>query len=160
MPRCRVRREGKMAVEPFTPLVRGPLRIAGSSPSRARQPGRGQFLVWLVGFTIVLTVLALLQFHGAVNIPALEANEQTEVDEVTGEEFILRRLCSTGIYHDPNDLCLILVVGIVVCLYQLAGGRSRLFRLVWLAPIGLFGYALSLTQSRGGFIALLGALLT
>src|SRR5205807_1762810 len=30
----------------------------------------------------------------------------------------------------------------------------------WLAPIGLFGYALSLTQSRGGFIALLGALLT
>src|SRR5207247_6773790 len=115
-----------------------------NSPSRLRQ-----FLVWLMGMTVVLTVLALLQYHGAIDIPALRAIEQLEIDEATGDEFFIYRLCSTGIFNDPNDLCLILVTAMTVCLSQLGAGRSWLLRALWLAPLALFGYALSLTHSRG-----------
>jgi O-antigen ligase len=126
-----------------------------NTPSRLRW-----FLMLLVGFTVVLAGLALLQYHGVINIPALEAIEQTDIDEETGDIIVFYRLCSTGIYNDPNDLCLILVTGIVICLYWLTNrGSSLLWRLSSIPLLGLFGYALSLTQSRGGFIALLAALL-
>src|SRR5262249_37500749 len=68
------------------------------------------FLASLVGFILVLALLALLQYHGYINIPALAAFEQGEIDPETGEQIVFLRLCSTGIYNDPNDLCLILLV--------------------------------------------------
>jgi O-antigen ligase len=81
------------------------------------------------------------------------------VDPESGQLQYLRRLCSTGIYNDPNDLCLILVTAMVICLYWLGQPRSILFRVFCFAAIGLFGYALFLTKSRGGFLAMVVALL-
>jgi O-antigen ligase len=117
-----------------------------------------QFLGWLVVFIVVLTGLALLQYHGAIDVPSLAsyAERQDELDEATGEQMVLVRLCSTGIYNNPNDLSRILVVGITICVYALAAGTLRV-RLLSLPPLGLFGYALALTQSRGGFLAMLAS---
>lgn len=42
-----------------------------STPARLRQ-----FLAWLAGFALMLTILALLHFHGVVTIPALEASSK------------------------------------------------------------------------------------
>ncbi len=117
------------------------------------------FLLWLTFFVIVLTAVALLEYHGWIDIPALATFEQVQVDEETGEMSVLPRLCSTGIYNDPNDLCLILLVGMAISLYWLGDRTSGPLRLAWLAPLGMFGYALALTQSRGGFLALLGGAL-
>jgi hypothetical protein len=116
-----------------------------------------RFLTCLVLFTLVLTALALIQYHGLADIPAIEVLQRREIDEETGTVMILPQLQSTGIYNDPNDLCLILLVGMGICLYRLGDRRSGLFRAVWLAPFGLFLYALVLTRSRGGFLALLAA---
>src|SRR5262249_33931416 len=113
----------------------------------------------LVGFCVVLTALALLQYHAYINIPALAAVQQTAVDKETGELYTISRLCSTGIYNDPNDLCLILLMAMAVCLYKLGERRYGPARLLWVAALIMFGYALSLTQSRGGFIALLAGCL-
>ena len=132
-----------------------------NNPSRLRW-----FLTWLVGCTLVLVVLALLQYHGVINIPALKAPwtdflpiEQTDLDE-EADLTVFNRLCGAGIYNDPNDLCLILVTVMVICLYWLTNHGSRLlWRLPAVLLLGFFGYALALTQSRGGFIALLIALL-
>jgi O-antigen ligase len=118
-----------------------------------------QYLGWLVGFVVVLTVLALLQYHNFIDVEVLRAVDERVVDKATGDETIITRLCSTGIYHDPNDLSLILVVGMAICIYWMGDPRLGLSRLVWLAPLGLFGYGLALTHSRGGFIALLAGLL-
>ncbi len=124
------------------------------TPDRLRR-----FLMALVVFVSVLTGLALLHYHGAISVPSLGAVADREVDAETGEEFIVMRLCSTGIYNDPNDLSLILVVGTGACLF-LAGARpSGLPRPHWLAPAGVFLYALTLTHSRGGFLALLAGMI-
>jgi O-antigen ligase len=62
-----------------------------------------------------------------------------------------------GIFNDPNDLSVVLVVGMTISLARF-GERGPL-RLLWLVPLGVMGYALTLTRSRGGFLALLAALL-
>lgn len=117
------------------------------------------FLAWLVILTVVASGLALIHYHGIVEIPACEPAKDGEVDEMTGEAMVIRRLCSSGIFHDPNDLCLILVTSMAICLYGVTDGRLGLLRALWLAPLVLFGYALTLTYSRGGFVALLASLM-
>ena len=90
------------------------------SPARLRR-----FLWLLVVFT------ARPDRAGPAPIPRHDRHPLAPVDRGswrsirrTGEEYIVLRLCSTGIYHDPNDLCLILLVAMGICLYGL-GDRAR-----------------------------------
>jgi O-antigen ligase len=62
------------------------------------------------------------------------------------------------LFGDPNDVCSLFVVGIVLTLAQLADLKKGGVRWLWLIPLGLFFLALSLTRSRGGFLGLLGGL--
>jgi len=101
------------------------------------------FLGFLVGAILIPILLAVLNFHGYINIPAFHI--LTEYDGI-------RRLCGSGVFADPNDVCEILVCGMLLCLYGLLDRGRGLKRLIWLAPLALFGHALNLTQSRGGFL--------
>jgi O-antigen ligase len=121
-----------------------------SSPARLRQ-----FLAWLVGLIVVLTALAVLQYHHVIDIPSLTEYQQRAILEQTGEEIVIPRLMSAGLFNDPNDLCLILLSAAWISLFWIGAFQAGLPRWLWLAPLGLFGYALMLTQSRGGFLALL-----
>lgn len=106
----------------------------------------------------VMTVLAVLQYHGALNMPALSSVVQGSPDP--DNPGILVRLCGIGVFHDPNDLSMLLVMGMAQCAYVLGERRHGLARWAMLVPIGLFGYAVILTHSRGGLMALVTALLT
>jgi hypothetical protein len=110
------------------------------------------FVGWIVLFVIVLATMGLLQYHNVVDIEALRPIEQKEVDPETGEITSFPRLCASGIYHDPNDLCLILATGSLACLCRAFLTSSLILRVLWLCPIGLFAYTMMLTQSRGGLL--------
>ena len=69
------------------------------------------------------------------------------------------RLQGPGIFRDPNDLCVLLDVGILAGLYWLFKPKLGMFRWLWLLPLGAMGYALLMTGSRGGMLALLVGLL-
>jgi O-antigen ligase len=125
-----------------------------NSPRRIRS-----FLFWFACFCVVLTALAVLQFHGAITLPNLKALNDNSFDPATGQSVIIQRLQGTGIFNDPNDLCLVLVVGFLLCCYWLAERKSGSLRYLWLAPMLLFGYALALTHSRGGFLAFVAGIL-
>ena len=118
-----------------------------------------RFLAALVVLGVMVTGLAVLQYHGLIDIPALAALEQGSTDPRTGERLLSLRLVGTGIFNDPNDVCLLLVLTMAACAYRLEDRGPNVWRAVWLAPLGLFGYALTLTQSRGGFLALLSGML-
>jgi O-antigen ligase len=124
-----------------------------SSASRLRQ-----FLAWLVILIGILTLLAVLQYHEVIQIPGLSALQQLQLDDAEGESFILR-LQSTGPFNDPNDLCLILLTGMGLCLYWITNRGYSLLRLIAIFPLALFGFAMGLTYSRGGFLALMLGLL-
>mgnify|MGYP007059383282 FL=1 len=78
-----------------------------------------------------------------------------EVDGVDseGNEIFIFRLCGLGIFHDPNDLSLLIAVTTIISGYFLLDRRSGMIRLAWLAPIALMGAAYYFTFSRGGLLA-------
>jgi O-antigen ligase len=125
--------------------------------SLVNTPARLQiYLYWLIGCCVVLTLVTVLQFHGVIELPTLKARVQdTDVDRATNEEVEFDRMQGSGIFQDPNDLCLMLAACVPLCLFALTDGRLGPFRAVWLGPLGLFLYAIALTHSRGGLLALL-----
>lgn len=128
-------------------------------------PGRLRwFLAGMVGIDLIPASLAVLQYHGLIDIPAFSGmvNEFTsQFDPLTGEtiDIPFRRLGTTGNFGDPNDVCEILNAAMLFSLYGLMNPRWGRVRFLWLAPMVVFGHALSLTQSRGGFIGFLVSLM-
>jgi O-antigen ligase len=114
-----------------------------------------RFLSCLAAFALIVTALALAQYHGAIALPQQTLLPQREVNEQTGEETIIPRLCGTGLFNDPNDLCLLLIIGMGIGGHRLTSAQSGPMRCTWLAAVAMLVYALGLTQSRGGFLAFL-----
>jgi O-antigen ligase len=125
-----------------------------NTPARLRA-----FLFWFAVFTTVITALAVLHYHGLISLANVSAAKEFEVDKATGAEKVLLRLQGSGAFSDPNDLCLLLVVGIVLSVYWLNERRTGPARYLWLGPLFLLGYALALTESRGGFLGLVAGVL-
>jgi O-antigen ligase len=120
-----------------------------------------QYLLWLIVFIMLVCVLGLLQFNGYIDVHAQQSAEQeTYINPESGENIMMTRLCSVGIFDNPNDLARIIVVGVILCLWALGDKRFSAARYLWIFPLGLFGYALAMTYSRGGFLAMLAGILT
>jgi O-antigen ligase len=113
------------------------------------------FLAAVVTFALVVNTLAVLQYHGVINIEALTVLMENDYDETTGELYAIPRMRATGIFNDPNDLSMIIVASIIICGAGLLAPQLGMLRVTLLAPIGFLLYALTLTQSRGGLLALL-----
>jgi hypothetical protein len=118
-----------------------------NSPQRLRR-----LLLCLLIFAAATTLLAVLRYNGVIELPTITTLEDRRPDGL-GNEQVYLRLTGTGIFRDPNDFTLLLVLGIPLTLYHLTDGGDGVWRLAWIAPLVLFGYALTLTQSRGGFLA-------
>lgn len=116
-----------------------------------------RLLTSLAIFAVIISTLALLQYHGAITLPEQTVVQQREMDETGEENIIIPRLCGTGLFNDPNDLCLLLIIGMGVGAFHVTNPNGGAGRLLWLAPLALFLYALAMTQSRGGLLAFLVA---
>jgi putative inorganic carbon (HCO3(-)) transporter len=127
------------------------------SPSRF-----GWFLAAIVALTVTVAGLAVLHFHGQLELPAIEHAREVTYDTASGARIDTIRLAAYGIFADPNDLSMIVVLGMLICLGALAHRGLGAQRFALLLPLGFLAYSLMLTQSRGGLLALvagLGALL-
>ncbi len=88
-------------------------------------------LKWLVVLTACTAGLAVLQYHELINISALEVLREGYYDSETGDFSMVTRLRSTGIFNDPNDLSMVLVVGLAISASWLLDprlARSECFR--------------------------------
>ena len=116
-------------------------------------------IVWLLIFIAVLCGIAVAQQYGYVYFPNIEPVMQREVDAETGETTWIPRMVSSGIFNDPNDLCLLLGFGILSCIHLFTtsdGGVGA--RILWLAPAPIFVFSLLETHSRGGLMGVLAGL--
>jgi O-antigen ligase len=112
-------------------------------------------LLGIAASVLAVTVLAIANYHSVIDIAALTTIVQNAAGEDGAES--VRRLCATGIFNDPNDYALVLVLCMSVCVFgagDLRLGSGRL--LAWIA-FGVFGYALVLTHSRGGVLSAIAA---
>lgn len=124
-----------------------------TSPGRIRT-----FLWWLTIFVFVITLLTVLNYHEFIELPTVKQAIDKEKDTGTGTLLTVRRLQGTGIFSDPNELCVLVVVAIFLCLYWMTDRSLGLLGMLWILPLGLFGYALTLTSSRGGLLALMAGM--
>jgi putative inorganic carbon (hco3(-)) transporter len=62
-----------------------------------------------------------------------------------------------GYYSDPNDMALAIVISLPLCLALLFLSRNLFWKTFWAISILVMTYALFLTGSRGGFLALVVA---
>jgi O-antigen ligase len=114
--------------------------------------------VLLITTTAVMAVLAKYQvwhIHGA----------QVEIvrgdggwDESLGQGKIFDQLQGWGIFSDPNDFSLILVLALLGALYFITRSGSFLMRMLWCPPAAMLMFAFALTKSRGGLLSLLAGL--
>jgi NADH:ubiquinone oxidoreductase subunit 6 (subunit J) len=126
-----------------------------NSPARLRIT-----LAAVAAFVLGMTLLAVFQYHDVLHLQGLAHVERHAIDSATDEVTVLVRLCGIGLFNDPNDLSLVLVISIVVCGYFLNDRRLRRgTRSFLLAPVSLFCYALYLTHSRGGMVSALVGLM-
>jgi len=128
--------------------------------SLVNTPRRLRVFLWCLGALIVAhTALAVMQYEGVVDLPAMASMSERYFDPESGEWTTKVRLCGGGIFGNPNDLSRILAVGLILALYWLLNGGPLVLRPVWLAALALCAYALTQTFSRGGFIGLIVGLL-
>jgi hypothetical protein len=120
-----------------------------TTPARLRR-----LLTVILVSVVIVAATTVLQYHEVITLPTIDAREtdETPAADPSGEKFRLR---ATGIFRDPNDLCTLLSAMTVLALYRMTNGRWGGVRLFWLAPLALLVYAILLTQSRGGLLALL-----
>jgi O-antigen ligase len=114
-------------------------------------------LISILAFCGAVTALAVLRYHDVIQLNTIESL----ADSVSGDygaTIDIKRLQGTGIFQDPNELCVLLSAMLPLCLYFLLAAKNIFVKVACAAVVPLFGYAVFLTQSRGGFIAFLGGL--
>ena len=120
-----------------------------------------QFLIALVLFALALNVVALLSYHKIVDLATVLPMEEVQwAERNSPDREVVVRLVAAGIYGNPNDLARIIVVGITICAFGLRHYPSKSMRVLWLAALCVFAYALQLTYSRGGLLALIAGVVT
>ncbi len=75
---------------------------------------------------------------------------------VYGEEIWFFRLCGLGVFHDPNDISLLIVATAIISVYFLTDPKLPGIRYLWTIPLVVGAIAMYYTYSRGGLLALGG----
>ncbi|MFZ4698714.1 MAG: O-antigen ligase family protein [Candidatus Methylumidiphilus sp.] len=122
-----------------------------STPLRFRK-----LLFWIWFFCLLYISLVLLNHLGFIKLSIMEAFNDNYLSE-TGETLGVKRMAGSGLFGDPNDMCMVIVMGVILGFYLMGDNLFPLPRLIYLASAIVFGYALQQTQSRGGFIAFMAA---
>lgn len=104
-------------------------------------------------FASISSTIAVLHYYGVIDVPSITLARENQIDPETDEPFVIPRLCSTGVFGDPNDLSMLAVACIVICLFGMDDKRLGIFRIAWTIPLALFFLTLVLTKSRGGMLA-------
>lgn len=72
---------------------------------------------------------------------------------VTNDAVYDYRMRGLGIFHDPNDVAILIVVVSLISLYFLTDKPMGPIRQLWILPLCLMVVAMYCTQSRGGILA-------
>ncbi|MEZ5943494.1 MAG: O-antigen ligase family protein [Planctomycetaceae bacterium] len=73
--------------------------------------------------------------------------------DIYGNEIFFFRLCGLGIFHDPNDVSLLIVATSIISIYFLFDQKLSAARMLWVIPLLIGGIAMYYTYSRGGLLA-------
>jgi len=99
---------------------------------------------------VIIACASVLVLHGHL--------QRTTGAGWTGQPMIDGRITYSGIFNDPNDIGLLIVLSVALTVYQLRIHRSRFIRLIMWATFGWLLYGVYLTDSRGTMLAVMAVL--
>jgi len=113
-------------------------------------------IVVLVVVTLFQSVNGIVQYHTGVGFGGSTAYMQKAAESEDGEGApVVVRIRGTGIFNDPNDLAMsLLIVFPFLFTAILSPDPGLIRRLVGFVALSILAYGLYLTQSRGGFVGL------
>jgi putative inorganic carbon (hco3(-)) transporter len=114
-------------------------------------------LVSILGFSAAITALVVLRYYDIIQLHTIQALDDTMAGQY-GTTVVIKRLQGTGIFQDPNELCVMLSALVPLALYFVISSSNMLLRIFCASLVPLFGFAVFLTGSRGGFLAFAGGL--
>jgi O-antigen ligase len=138
----------------FTKVIVYYLLFVSLVTTRARL---STLLICILAFSGTITLLAVLRYHDIIQLDTMQTLED-RMQGMYGSTITIQRLQGTGIFQDPNELCVLLAAMVPLSLYFLLTSGNLCLRIVCAAWLPLFAYAVFLTGSRGGFIAFAGGL--
>jgi O-antigen ligase len=110
-----------------------------------------RFLTALQWMLVAVAVLPLLHQHGIANFAMPTAIQELGHD-AEGRIVSFARMQSVGL--DPNDLAMLVVTGMLLCIWKMSLTHHHLVRLVCVVQLAVLAYVLIKTQSRGGLLSL------
>ena len=111
------------------------------------------FVVSLIFCGTICIAISLADYHDFMQIESLTHIKERMGYTLSGKDIYLIRLCGIGMFHDPNDLSLLIITTAVLSFSQLMDKSWGWTRVVWLVPFPILIQALLDTHSRGGLIA-------
>ncbi|WP_237225703.1 O-antigen ligase family protein [Rubinisphaera sp. JC750] len=111
------------------------------------------FMISLAICGVVSIGIAVADYHNVVPIESLTHIKERTGYSPTGVDQFLIRLCGLGMFHDPNDMSLLIITTGILCTAQLFDRQWGQARIFWVLPYPLLLLALLDTHSRGGLIA-------
>lgn len=124
-------------------------------------PGRLKaFIIATVVFIIVIAVIAELHYQEVIEVSGIKTQQRVVgMDPETGENLTVGQLYGPGIFNDPNDFSLILATAMLLLVHGSIQSPGIVRKAALLCVAAIPGYAFALTNSRGGFLALLAGLM-
>ena len=140
-----------------------------TTPSRLRG-----FLIVTTISSVVMVMLSIQDFHAFSNEWTTRADlwKEYELDrkrkpedavirhvlerhgvDAEGDPIVFFRMRGFGVFSDPNDIALLIVVSSILLLYFLSEPDLKQFWPAWLGMMAVLLYGLWCTQSRGGLLA-------
>ncbi len=111
------------------------------------------FLMTLAICGLISIGIADADYHDLIKIESLTHIKERIGYSPSGQDQFLIRLCGLGMFHDPNDMSLLIITTGFLCMSQLMDRHWGWARLLWLAAFPLLLLAIHDTHSRGGLIA-------
>lgn len=111
------------------------------------------FVISLIICGTICIGISVADYHNILPIESLTHIKERISHSLTGQDTFLFRLCGIGMFHDPNDLSLLIITTGALSFSQLTDRSWGSMRMIWLLPFPLLILALLDTHSRGGLIA-------
>lgn len=126
-----------------------------NSPSRLKA-----FCATLAAVGSLNIAMCVLDFYEIQNYEFIQPLIDLDDYDDEGNPIWIIRMRGTGIFQDPNDLAMMIVALMVLCLYFLMDKQWSFLAFGWIVPLVVLAIAMYSTKSRGGLLAACAAIAT
>jgi O-antigen ligase len=124
------------------------------TPKRLRQ-----FVLFTFFLLALMALFVLLHYYGFIGNNQVAAVSEAFTTDADGNRIFVDRVQGLGIFEDPNDLSLVMVMAVMIGVHFVIRAQAA-ERMMWITPIGLILCTFEMTHSRGGFLSMVAATFT